>query len=62
MHSKILLSILSLLAASCSALPPTFKRDISTNVTLYAYGTNISGLSLYYGNADGTSPHPLLTH
>jgi hypothetical protein len=45
---------LSFLVASCSAVPPNFKRDISTNVTLYAYGTNISGLALYYGNPTGT--------
>lgn len=42
------------------ALPGAFhqasKRDYaSTDVTLYAYGTNISGVPLVYGSADGKS-------
>lgn len=58
MHLPNFIFALSLLTTSCSALPSHFKRDISTNVTLYAYGTNITGLTLYYGNTDGI-PLPL---
>lgn len=44
------LAFLSLTAAK----PHSFiKRQETTNTTIYAYGTNISGLPLVYGVSDG---------
>jgi hypothetical protein len=56
MYLSTSLSALALLAVSCSAIPHP-KR--TTAVPLYAYGTNISGLALYYGNSDGNLHTPV---
>ncbi|KAE8449617.1 hypothetical protein EG329_007947 [Mollisiaceae sp. DMI_Dod_QoI] len=44
--------VLHLLTALGSAVPHS-KRTVTSGIQLYAYGTNISGLPLYYGNSDG---------
>lgn len=52
MHLFVLPLLLS--AALCSAKPHAFvTRQTTTNQTIYAYGTNISGLPLVYGVSDG---------
>ena len=56
MYFTSLVSVLPLLASISSAAPHT-KRTVTTDVTLYAYGTNITGVALYYGNTDGSSPN-----
>ncbi|CZR56711.1 uncharacterized protein PAC_06600 [Phialocephala subalpina] len=53
MYLSKFLSVLPLLAGLCSAVPHHSKRAVTTGVQLYAYGTNISGLPLYYGVNDG---------
>ena len=57
MRLSNLLSTVPVFAGLCSAVPHE-KRTIDTAVTLYAYGTNISGLSIYYGVDDGKSTFP----
>ncbi|KAH8790378.1 hypothetical protein F5882DRAFT_460885 [Hyaloscypha sp. PMI_1271] len=54
MHLTALLPLL-LSAALTSAKPHPFitRRTTTTDTTIYAYGTNISGLPLVYGNSDG---------
>lgn len=52
MQLSTLIAIVPLLAASCSAIPHS-KRATTEDVTIYAYGTNISGIALTYGSADG---------
>jgi hypothetical protein len=52
MHLSTFIFGLPLLASICSATPH-FKRAILDDVMLYAYGTNISGYGLAYGDADG---------
>jgi hypothetical protein len=53
MYLSNIFSILPLVASVCSAVPYNNKRTITTAVELYAYGTNISGIPLSYGNTDG---------
>lgn len=53
--------VLPLLAVpACMAAPSQEKRADITNTTLYAYGTNISGLPIVVDTATSTrfSPHP----
>jgi hypothetical protein len=60
MHIVNFIPVISLLTAVCSAVPHSHpqaaRRDVSTDVTLYAYGTNISGIPIVYGNSDGIVP------
>lgn len=53
MQFSSFLAIVPLLAASCSAVPHSKRAIITEDVTFYAYGTNISGIALTYGTADG---------
>ncbi|KAF4627436.1 hypothetical protein G7Y89_g10716 [Cudoniella acicularis] len=52
MKFNALIVALPFLANSCFAIPHSKRADL-TDVTLYAYGTNISGLPVYFGNSDG---------
>lgn len=53
MHVFSFLFIFPILTSFCSAAPRE-KRAVQTGVKLYAYGTNVSGLAIYYGVDDGT--------
>lgn len=48
------ISALPILAGLASAIPLS-ERTTTEDITLYAYGTNISGFALYYGDTDGMS-------
>ena len=56
MHIPVPLSLLPilpfLLTLTLTSATPLIPRAISTNTTIYAYGTNISGLPLVYGVSD----------
>ncbi|ORY63849.1 uncharacterized protein BCR38DRAFT_474443 [Pseudomassariella vexata] len=48
MHFRQILSSVALLAVGASAAPQN-KRDVETNVTIYAWGTGLSGLPVFAG-------------
>ncbi|KAG4419638.1 hypothetical protein IFR04_007235 [Cadophora malorum] len=52
MYFSRFISVLPIVAGVASAIPYS-KRAGTEDVTIYAYGTNISGLALYSGNNDG---------
>ncbi|KAG4443421.1 hypothetical protein IFR05_001100 [Cadophora sp. M221] len=52
MYFSRFVSVLPLVAGLASAAPHS-KRADTEDITIYAYGTNISGLALYSGNNDG---------
>ena len=59
MYFSRFISVLPIVAGVTSAIPYS-KRAGTEDVTIYAYGTNISGLALYSGNNDG-SYNPLIS-
>ena len=59
MYFSRFISVLPIVAGVASAIPYS-KRAGTEDVTIYAYGTNISGLALYSGNNDG-SYNPLIS-
>ncbi|PQE10376.1 cytochrome p450 protein [Rutstroemia sp. NJR-2017a WRK4] len=52
MTFKSIIPITAFLSFTCLAAPHD-KRTTYTDITLYAYGQNISGLPILYGNTDG---------
>jgi hypothetical protein len=68
MYFSKFISVLPLIASICSAKTHFIRATkAQDDVILFAYGTNISGLALAYGNSDGDTIEPqafgfLLTH
>lgn len=57
MRFSNLLAAIPLIAGICSAKIHHIRAiNAQDNATLFAYGTNISGLALAYGNTDGEIP------
>ncbi|KAH7403703.1 hypothetical protein BKA64DRAFT_744256 [Cadophora sp. MPI-SDFR-AT-0126] len=52
MYFSRFISLLPAIAGLASAIPHS-KRADTEDITIYAYGTNISGLAIYAGSTDG---------